>query len=284
MNKDQRIKLAQETLQIIADDHYCPPGKEAGYNLAVTTTRLNTVYYDPETPPRYITEVSFTDQTTLEAARELTATGRRLGVLNFASGKNPGGGFLRGTSAQEESLAYASTLYASLSSRKAAPYYAAHRKAKDPKYSHRMIFSPVTVFRDDHGNLLSDPYQIRVLTAAAPNRREMERGDVQEQEIRTLIERRIHRALYIFADQGCDTLVLGAWGCGVFGNEPYTVANAFFEALYPCPYRNRFRQVRFAIHGSQQNLDAFSERFDIEPCLCPEVHEHSPTGHELVKR
>ena len=50
---------------------------------------------------------------TVDAVRKLALEGREnIGVLNFASAKNPGGGFINGAMAQEESLAASGTLYA----------------------------------------------------------------------------------------------------------------------------------------------------------------------------
>lgn len=278
MNKKERIKLAQETLSIIEDDGYCPPGRGgAFYNLAVNAMIDRTIYYGPEAPP-ITTEFSITDQTTLEAAYEMSAGGYRIGVLNFASAKNPGGGFLRGTTAQEESLAYCSTLYASLNSSVAKPYYDHYRAARDPQYSDRMIYSPgVVIFRDDHGRLLPNPYNVDVLTSAAPNRREMEkRGSVSDEldeKLQLIINRRIVRVLRIFSDRGCDSLVLGAWGCGVFGNNPDVVAGLFYTHLVDGGYRGRFARVRFAVHGDQRNLEAFGGWFNIEPHCCTEVRQ-----------
>lgn len=275
MSKDQRIKTAQETLRIIADDGYRPAGALGPfYPLSVDTLVQRTVYYDPDTKVQPA-EVTITDQTTLEAAHEMVKGGHCVGVLNFASAKNPGGGFLQGTLAQEESLAYASTLYASLNSDVAKPYYEAHRAAKDPRYSNRMIYSPgVTVFRDDHGSLLPSPYQIDVLTAAAPNRRDMEqKGDVDEEKFNLLIESRVFRALHLFSNHSCNTLVLGAWGCGVFGNDPNTVAGMFASYLRAPGgiFSKNFRRVVFAIHGSERNLKEFVEWFHTKPRRCTEV-------------
>jgi uncharacterized protein (TIGR02452 family) len=125
--------------------------------LAVAGTRL----YLPEAPLPAGTaapgpgRVEVTNKSSLAATRRLHADGRQEAVacLNFASAKNPGGGFLRGADAQEESLARASALYACL--RAAPDFYAFHRAQGDLRYSDRVIYFPgVPVFRDDHGRLL----------------------------------------------------------------------------------------------------------------------------------
>lgn len=103
-------------------------------------------------------EYSFANCTTLQAAERLAQIfdQARIGVLNFASAKNPGGGFLRGSCAQEESLARSSALYHCLKQ----PFihknfYDYHRRGRTGLYSNRMIYSPkVTVFKVKHSQYL----------------------------------------------------------------------------------------------------------------------------------
>lgn len=89
---------------------------------------------------------------TIETEREEN----KIGILNFASAKHPGGGFQNGAQAQEESIARSSTLYPSLICPSSEPFYTLHRH--DPQagyYSHSMIYSPnVLLLRDDEGKLL----------------------------------------------------------------------------------------------------------------------------------
>lgn len=88
---------------------------------------------------------------TLQAAQSLAAeVGEdNVGVLNFASAKNPGGGFIRGSNAQEESIARSSSLYPIVTQPQFfSEFYAYHRRGRNGLYSHRMIYSPrVTIFK-----------------------------------------------------------------------------------------------------------------------------------------
>ena len=268
MNKDKCKQLADETLQILRDGYYTIPSTLKQYSIRslLKLSNRGTEYFDPDNFVRK-TIFEVTEQTTLEAAQELAAEYVNVGVLNFASGKNPGGGFLRGTQAQEESLARSSALYASLSRITCVNYYDSHKEAKDPRYSHRMIWTPdCIVFRDDAGNLLEHPYPVNILTAAAPNRRALVESNVDfnEDDLETLISDRIERILRVFDLKECRTLVLGAWGCGVFGNDPDLVAACFLEFFerarvgrWQGPFFGRFDRIRFAICNSKKNLKAF---------------------------
>jgi uncharacterized protein (TIGR02452 family) len=185
----------------------------------------------------------------VEVSNESTlGAGRRLGpgtvVLVFASARNPGGGFITGARAQEEDIARASALYACLT---AAPdFYAHHRREPDLRYSDRVIYSPeVPVFRDDTGRLLDRPYLLSMITAAAPNLSAIRSNQPDLADtVPDVVRKRCQRVLEVAAARGHRQLVLGAWGCGVFGNDPTVVATAFAEALRRV---TRFDHVVFAV-------------------------------------
>ncbi|MET8200831.1 TIGR02452 family protein [Micromonospora taraxaci] len=205
-----------------------------------------------------IATVEVTHESTLQAAHRL---GPDAACLVFASAKNPGGGFLGGAKAQEESIARASALYPCLL---AAPeFYAFHREQGDLRYSDRVIYSPlVPVFRDDRGNLLDQSYTTSFLTAAAPNLGAIVSNQpAHATDVPAVLARRARRVLEVAATHGHRTIVLGAWGCGVFRNDPATVAGAFAEALQVV---DRFDHVVFAIHDNLPGTPVyrtFVERF-----------------------
>jgi uncharacterized protein (TIGR02452 family) len=126
-----------------------------------------------------------------------------------------------------------------------------------------MIYSPgVPVFRDDAGGLLEEPYRVAFLTSPAVNAnvvRDREPGRMGE--IAGVMRGRIARALWAALREGHSHLVLGAWGCGAFGNDPGSLAALFAEALGPGgPYHGVFRHVVFAVFDpirDQPNLLAF---------------------------
>ena len=184
-----------------------------------------------------------TAETTLAAAARLAAAAPdEVACLNFASAHKPGGGWLSGAQAQEESLARASALVAALAS--VPEYHAYHRRHRDPLYTDRVVHSPgVPVFRDDEGRFV-DPYRVAFLTAAAPHA-----GHLREPvDLPAVLRRRAGRVLAVAHRHSHRRLVLGAWGCGVFRNDPRQVAAAFAALLAPGgSFAGRFPQVVFAI-------------------------------------
>jgi uncharacterized protein (TIGR02452 family) len=247
-------EIARATVAIAAAGGYRTPSGRS-VTIDVATAVAGTRLYGPDGPlpeaPPGNARVEVTHESTLEAARR---AGADVAALVFASAKNPGGGFLGGAKAQEEGIARASALYPCLLT--ASAFYAFHREQRDLRYSDRVIYSPaVPVFRDDRGALLEEPYRVSFLTAAAPNAGEIARnqpGDTPD--VPAVLARRATRVLRVAAAHGHRTLVLGAWGCGVFRNDPATVAHAFAGALRAV---GQFDRVIFAIRDEKSGTPVY---------------------------
>ncbi|WP_435843542.1 TIGR02452 family protein, partial [Streptomyces hirsutus] len=218
--------------------------------------------------------IEVTGESSLEAACRLTGEGDGThgvpAVLNFSSARNPGGGYLNGAQAQEEALCRASALYVCLL--RAAEFYDHHRTHRDPFYTDRVIHSPaVPVFRDDRGRLLDEPFPVGFLTSAAPNAGVILRtAPERAPELPHALAARAERVLETAVAHGYRRLVLGAWGCGVFRNDPAQVAAAFRALLEPGGrFAGAFEHVVFGIldrtRGSEVRT-AFERTFaDLAP-------------------
>ncbi len=188
------------------------------------------------------TIIEVQNETTLSAARRLLDGGLNPVVLNFASATTPGGGFLDGGRAQEEYLARSSALVASIGHSNMYDY---HRTSWTPFYSDYAIYSPdVPVFRADDGTLLSVPYEISMITCAAVNANKVPAEE--QSRIADVMASRFARVLHIGLAHNHDAIVLGAWGCGAFGNDPSAIAGLFRSALQG-PSGRGYRHVVFAI-------------------------------------
>lgn len=191
-------------------------------------------------------------------------------VLNFANSIHPGGGARKGAKAQEEDLCRKSTLLVSLESKDAEEYYDTHREYYSELASDAMILSPnVEVIRDSRGRLLKDSYVVSVLTCAAP-RNGLEMKRLSEKEYEELLYNRILCMLHVAVAYEYKYLVLGAWGCGAFGNDAEVVARMFYKALKDircgrlCE-NSLFRRIVFAVLDKSDDLynyNAFHKYFD----------------------
>src|SRR6185436_14841574 len=212
-----------------------------------------------------------TGETTLAAGRRLVESGAYAHVcaLNFASARNPGGGFLGGSLAQEESLASASALYASIS--KQVDYYRENDRTHDGFYTDHLIFSPrVPVFREDESALLAKPYLLSFITSPALNAGVVQREPASVSRIPEVMRNRIAIVFNAAIDNSVDCLILGAWGCGVFKNDPEMIAQLFADALLNRGmFANAFRHVCFAVFDRLPTggaIEPFRWRFSGNRC------------------
>ncbi|MFD9000183.1 TIGR02452 family protein [Streptomyces sp. NPDC059582] len=244
--------IARDTQEIVATGAYrAPAGHEVSIAAAVEAAREGTRMYGPgpvRVPPAASpvdTVFEVTGESSLEAARRLAGP---VAVLNFSSARNPGGGYLNGAQAQEEALCRASALYTCLLG--VREFYDHHRAHRDPFYTDRVIHSPaVPVFRDDRGRLLDETFVAGFLTAAAPNGGVVLRtAPERASELPHALAVRAERVLETAAAHGYRRLVLGAWGCGVFRNDPAQVAGAFRALLGPGRrFAGTFERVVFGV-------------------------------------
>jgi uncharacterized protein (TIGR02452 family) len=268
--------IAQENERFIAEGHYVHPtvGRVdigTAVRAAVGATRshqldeLTTLLGQPVAGGR-ATRFEVTGESSIAAALRCHHDGGGVvGVLDYASARSVGGGYLNGAKAQEEDLCRCSALHACLL--RAPEYYAAHRASTDLRYSHRVISAPgVPVFRDDRYRLLPAPVPITFVVSAAPNTGQLaQRAPELLPEIPALLTERAQRVLAVAVQSGVDDLVLGAWGCGVFGNSPSDVARAFATCLGPGGrFADAFDRVVFAVYDrsrDQATLGAFHTVF-----------------------
>lgn len=269
--------MAQETLRIVGEGEYVTSGGETvrlGEHVREAIDRtwltrpdeLSRLARRAPAAGDVALRIEVTGETTVQAARRLVVDEGAEDVmcLNFASAKNAGGGFLGGSQAQEESLARSSALYACL---QAVPdYYAINRACGTAFYTDHMIVSPdVPVFRDDEGELLEAPYRVSMLTAPAVNAGAVAKNEPHRRaEVRAVMRRRIGMLFALAAEERFRHLILGAWGCGVFRNDPQEIAELFAEQLLAGGvYARSFDRVIFAVldRPGGPTMGAFVEVF-----------------------
>lgn len=276
--RSMRAQIAQETLRIIDQGRYgTATGETVSISANLDAARSGSVLYTPadfgdvfhrrdevlrgrgNSP---VVQFEVANETTLHAAHRLIRgnADARVLALNFASARNPGGGFLNGSQAQEESLARASGLYACLN--RLHQMYDVNRQVPSCLYTDHMIYSPdVPVFRDDDDALLEAPYPVSFLTAPAVNAGAIRTNEPQSvSQIGPVMRSRTEKVLSLAVLHGHDVLVLGAWGCGVFANNPEDVSKWFADFLTGDGlFRSAFRMAVFAV------LDRSTDRDTIRP-------------------
>lgn len=229
-------------------------------------------------------QLVLSNQKSFEAARKYRCNPQfaesKICVLNFASAMTPGGGVKHGSSAQEESLCRCSTLYFCLDEDILwQQFYLPHRNGLSSLHNDDLVYTPhVTVFKDDSpkNKLLDekDWYHVDVISCAAPNLRsyfghlledlgEMHPPAIEGAQLAAIHTQRLRRILDVAVQQEVDVLVLGAFGCGAFMNDPHVVAPVMVELARE--YASCFQTIEFAVYCSRwerENYHAFQQALE----------------------
>ncbi|KAH7915190.1 hypothetical protein BJ138DRAFT_998479 [Hygrophoropsis aurantiaca] len=296
--KSQRERLrgiAETTLEALQTGSVVVDGVTHDIAETIRVSNEGTSYYSPDDPslsnwadtippsetPLSDPEISILEISVLEAARllvdtlaPLNTTHNSIAVLNFASATRPGGGFISGAQAQEESIARSSTIYSSLMTDTAQQFYQLHKQdRKRGFYYHAMIWTPtVVVFRNDAGDWV-EPFKVSAVTSAAVNA-----GDVRkkasesvpppdpvevEERVEATMRERMARVLFLLEKQGVKNVVLGSFGTGVFRNKVELVAKIWADLLTTkdARFKHSFHRVIFAIIGTE-TFNTFKQTFE----------------------
>ena len=272
---DQRVEVFKDTLAWIEAD------KDLSESIPVAKKNTE-VFYEDDYPDfdstRIVdTKISVTKSRSYEAAMRLHKEDpqSKIAVMNFANAFHAGGGVTKGASAQEECLCRTSTLYPLLYRRTLRDtFYKHHHTLNTPKASDSLIYTEgVIICKTDDDIPQRMPKEnwvtVDVITIAAPDLRSSSNkyaalvGDGTFMNNAELFGYHVKRAIHMLtvaASKGADTLVLGAFGCGAFQNDPEVVARAYKVALQEFP--KVFRRVEFAVYCSpkdKRNYEIFKQ-------------------------
>lgn len=273
MTREQLRALAQETVEISREGRYFLGNQVIMFDAARPTQLWTGEALDqltgetdlPASGPAAAVEVR--GEGTVDAIFRLAGGETlcpRIGVLNFASAKNPGGGFLNGSVAQEECLAFCSNLYRTQTTGQGPRYYEINRASRNPVYTDTMLIGDVTFFRTSDYALTEFCVTCPVITAPAVNMGIVLRNGDSVERAKAVMKGRMKKILALFAKWGCTDLILGAYGCGVFRNDPEDVARFWQELLEGEGWGRLFVRVTFSIlerPGRDGNSAPFRRRF-----------------------
>ncbi len=290
-DRSQDIRIFEDTMQILKQDWYEKNGKRIQLKLTAEQMQEIQVYLPEDVrnyssrrdfqPPIVLGRCGYGCENTdsfalarkrLGAAHLFTKEDKGILVLNLASAVHPGGGVRRGARAQEEDLCRKSSLLLSLESDAAKAYYDYNRSLNTLMGSDALMITPqVEIIKDENGELLDDTVIVSVLTCAAPNLAHGMEG-MSEKAYQDMVYNRIIGMLKCAAFFGYRHLVLGAWGCGAFGNDAHLISDLFYQALKEIDYnghgeKDLFRRIDFAVLDrtpDQYNYKEFYRNFSFD--------------------
>mmetsp|Transcript_14731 Transcript_14731/g.19309 ORF Transcript_14731/g.19309 Transcript_14731/m.19309 type:complete len:475 (-) Transcript_14731:153-1577(-) len=278
LSREDFKELSAHTLHVLEEGSYVNQhGSTINLQKSIDNAVDNTVCLQSDDPSlielrppftHHVTSFSTVLETPVEAAIRLySEAGNNIVVLNIACPKQPGGGFLRGTNSQEECLLRSSALFECLKCRSSSTFYQMNKQSQDGIFTDSIIYSPdVPIFRDNCGEFLDIPCYASIISCSAVNRGQARthfKPKELDEVLSTAMKIRIGKILQTAATNGHETLVLGAWGCGILRNEPEDVASWFHELLNG-PFYGAFSEVVFAIQDSEhgKTFRAFQNLFN----------------------
>lgn len=282
-DRSKEIAMLEDTLKILKQGWYEKNGKRIQLKLSAKEMQEIQVYL-PEAVKKNCSDPEFSRPFVIgrcghgcENIDSFALARKRLGdtylftrddhgilVLNLANPVHPGGGVRNGARAQEEDLCRKSSLLLSLESKEARKYYDYNKSLNTYLGSDALMIAPyVEIIKDANGDLLDDTVVVSVLTCAAPMIAHGKEG-MSESEYEDMVYNRIMGMLKCVAYLGYRHLVLGAWGCGAFGNDAHVISNLFYKALKEMNYnklreKDLFRRIDFAVLDRTQDQYNFKE-------------------------
>lgn len=272
-------QIYQETIADCFEGEFHEPGESELYK--------SEIHLDLQQVTTTETKLSVVNNDCLVVGKQMQDEGLNPAVLNMASAYRPGGGVLNGARAQEECIFRRSNLFMSLYLFDRQMYDMVIEPNMDGMYELSFIqqgypmdenfggiySADVTVFKDGKYEWLHNPYQTAFISVAAMNvNRALRQGenilvDGRLSDRAVAITKNKIRTIYrIGILHGHDSLVLGAWGCGAFGNPPEQMAQLFIDVLNEDEFRGGFKDIRFAIiedHNSKgRNYQTFKNVID----------------------
>lgn len=195
-----------------------------------------------------------------DAGYQLQKQGYNPVILNMASSFCPGGGWRKGTTAQEESLFYRSMYYLALEdpwkmNKNSLQYY--------PLQMYSAIYTPNVFF---YRNKQLDGYKIlpyeecgfiSCLAIAAIRNPELNKDGLYRPSDRRVMIEKIKGIFKIALLKGHDSVVVSALGAGAYHNPPEQVAQIFREVIPE--FRKYFKRITFAIldYRGSKNFEIF---------------------------
>lgn len=311
-DRSKEINMLQDTLQILKQGYYEKNGKKIALKLSQKEMEEIQVYL-PYQVKKNANREDFNPPFVLggrcghgcENIDSFALARKRLGetylfdrddirilVLNLANPVNPGGGVRNGALAQEEDLCRKSSLLMSLESKEAGKYYDYNKSLNTYMGSDALMVTPkVEIIKDENGELLDETVVVSVLTCAAPMVSRGKEG-MSEAEYEEMVYNRIMGMLKCAAYLGYKNLVLGAWGCGAFGNDAHVMSDLFYKVLKEIKYNGHgetdlFRRIDFAVldrTDDKYNFKEFYRNFSFDNFFRDENQQAIDEAVERIKK
>jgi uncharacterized protein (TIGR02452 family) len=265
VTNEKLARVAQKTMEVIKNGFY---RNNSNQKIDISKDLKESIdssvlykpeYFDSEIRKFRVKQLRVVNESCLDTAYDLVVNRKlsSVSMLNFASAYHAGGNFIGGAMAQEEAIAYASTMYPTLTAHN--DFYKDNKDFNNYLFTENMIYSPnVLFFKDKNHMVLDNYYKVDICTSPACNLSRI--NSISEKaKVPQIMDKRINNVLRVMSENNTKNLILGAFGCGVFKNNPITIANIFNKHLTSDdPDAYEFDEVVFSIYGGGKNYEVFN--------------------------
>jgi uncharacterized protein (TIGR02452 family) len=248
--KDKNGNILQDSLKkSISNTKIYPPN----YQYNITKTRLKHG------------EIILTRESIVQMAYRICALENKskVAILNFASGLKPGGGFLKGSGAQEETICRASGFFPIIFYQDELFNY--HHQVEN-YFSDALLFAPEVPFIFKSEIERADPFFIcSIISSAAVCYKKLDQNNETKKKAKEIMKERIRKIIYLAIEQDIEILALGAFGCGNYLNDAQDITTNFKELLIAENLNDYFEQIIFPIfpHKNHDFIGYFSKTLEI---------------------
>lgn len=269
MNREDLCNIAQDTIQISKNRGYnfngimIPLGKlgNVKYISPEKSEKLHSIMVQEPLDLQREANIFVNNEATVDRIFQISKSNKEavIGVMNFASAYNVGGGFETGAMAQEEALAYCSDLAELQRTPEGFKYYEYNKEQNSAYYTDGLIVSETVFFKDSQFNLVGRPVKVIVVTIPAVNLNAVKSRNADMSCVKNIMKWRMIYTLNIMQHFNVTDAVLGAFGCGVFGNSPKDIAEIWDTLLNDAQYIRSFDNIYFSVLDFTKDLKNFKE-------------------------
>jgi|694.fasta_scaffold05726_8 uncharacterized protein (TIGR02452 family) len=284
-----RLAVSKENLNLIKVGFYTYDGKNFLLTSGKTLNENSQIFphadreqLEPVEPKYEEQKIFVVQEDAFETAAKYVQTGEKVAVLSYAGQETPGGGAIEvGSYGFEEDFCYRSDLIGFMKKQfKIQKRFDQNNPSFYPVYDHLIHTPDITLFRRgaDQAYELMEPVKVGAITCGVPQSmirpklKGVGTGDISyaNEEDAHAMKTRIQNVLKTAYDMNYDTVILGAYGCGAYGNPPQAVAKICKDVIDEF-FQGAFKNIVFAIiddlhsghdHNPEGNFSPFFNQFE----------------------
>lgn len=240
MQQRKLTKVVGENFKIAKENNYI---NNKGYKVSLENTIIDMINNTEDITEvvvdktinhqnHYKVRENIVNMGTIDCILKLREDGIKGNIITliFANAVTPGGGYLSGSIAQEESICRSTMVFETL--QRQNEFYIYNKEKYTPLHTDRMMYiHNAPIIRDDSLEYLDNYELASFILSPAVNRRIALGKVCTDEEVDYVMDKRIEKILTLAVSKNPEVIVLGAYGCGVFGCDREKVFDIFEQNI-----------------------------------------------------